>query len=36
MVRETVETAGATVKELSGEKTPMTWCCGLKSRAMVQ
>jgi SAM-dependent methyltransferase len=32
-VRATVETAGGTVKEMTGEKTPMTWCCGLKSRA---
>lgn len=36
MVRETAETAGATVKEMAGEKTPMTWCCGLKSRANAQ
>jgi len=36
MVRETVEAAGATVKEMAGEKTPMTWCCGLKSRAEAQ
>jgi SAM-dependent methyltransferase len=33
LVREAVETAGAAVKEMAGEKTPMTWCCGLKSRA---
>jgi ubiquinone/menaquinone biosynthesis C-methylase UbiE len=31
-VRETVESAGGEVRELTGEKTPMTWCCGLKSR----
>ena len=31
VVRETIETAGAVVKEMVGEKTPMTWCCGLKS-----
>jgi hypothetical protein len=36
MVRETVENAGAAVKEMAGEKTPMTWCCGLKSRAKAQ
>jgi ubiquinone/menaquinone biosynthesis C-methylase UbiE len=33
VVRETVESAGATVKEMTGEDTPMTWCCGLKSRS---
>jgi SAM-dependent methyltransferase len=32
-VRETIESSGATVKEMTGENTPMTWCCGLKSRA---
>lgn len=32
-VREAVESAGGVVKETTGEKTPMTWCCGLKSRA---
>jgi SAM-dependent methyltransferase len=31
-VRETIESAGAVVKEMTGENTPMTWCCGLKSR----
>jgi SAM-dependent methyltransferase len=31
-VRETVEAEGAAVKEMTGEDTPMTWCCGLKSR----
>jgi SAM-dependent methyltransferase len=36
VVRETVETAGAAVKEMTGEKTPMTWCCGLKSRTKAQ
>jgi SAM-dependent methyltransferase len=36
LVHETVETAGAVVKEMAGEKTPMTWCCGLKSRANAQ
>jgi ubiquinone/menaquinone biosynthesis C-methylase UbiE len=29
-VREAVESAGGVVKEMTGEKTPMTWCCGLK------
>jgi SAM-dependent methyltransferase len=32
MVRETLETSGAEVKEMTGEETPMTWCCGMKSR----
>jgi SAM-dependent methyltransferase len=32
MVRATVATAGAEVKEMSGEETPMTWCCGQKLR----
>ena len=32
-VRDAVESAGGVVKEMTGEKTPMTWCCGLKSRA---
>jgi SAM-dependent methyltransferase len=32
-VRATLEAAGGLVKEMAGEKTPMTWCCGLKSRA---
>jgi len=27
-VRETIESAGAVVKEMTGENTPMTWCCG--------
>ena len=31
-VRDTVQAAGAEVREMTGEKTPMTWCCGLKSR----
>jgi SAM-dependent methyltransferase len=35
-VRQTVEIAGGTVKEMTGEKTPMTWCCGFKSRATAQ
>jgi SAM-dependent methyltransferase len=30
VVREAVETEGATVKAMTGEDTPMTWCCGLK------
>ena len=36
VVRETIGTAGAVVKEMAGETTPMTWCCGLKSRAKAQ
>jgi ubiquinone/menaquinone biosynthesis C-methylase UbiE len=32
-VRDVVKSAGAEVKEMTGEKTPMTWCRGLKSRA---
>lgn len=36
VVRETIGTAGAVVKEMAGENTPMTWCCGLKSRAKAQ
>jgi len=36
LVRETVETVGAMVKEMTGEDTPMTWCCGLKSRKRAQ
>lgn len=35
-VRETIESSGATVKEMMGENTPMTWCCGLKSRTNAQ
>jgi hypothetical protein len=35
-VRETLENAGATVKKMVGEKTPMTWCWGLKSKARNQ
>jgi SAM-dependent methyltransferase len=31
-VRETIESSGAIVKEMHGENSPMTWCCGLKSR----
>ena len=35
-VRTTLQSAGATLLEMTGEETPMTWCCGLKSRAKVQ
>jgi SAM-dependent methyltransferase len=35
-VREMIEDAGATVQELTGEDTPMTWCSGLKSRTKPQ
>ncbi|MGA7796838.1 MAG: class I SAM-dependent methyltransferase, partial [Candidatus Acidiferrales bacterium] len=35
-VHEVVETAGAAVKEMTGENTPMAWCCGLRSRAKAQ
>jgi len=35
-VRETVEMAGAEVREITGAETPMTWCCGLKLRKNVQ
>jgi SAM-dependent methyltransferase len=35
-VRETLENAGATVKKMAGENTPMTWCWGLKSKARNQ
>jgi hypothetical protein len=35
-VRQTLQSAGATLLEMTGEETPMTWCCGLKSRAKVQ
>jgi SAM-dependent methyltransferase len=31
-VRKTVEASGGTVKEMTGENTPMTWCWGLKLR----
>jgi SAM-dependent methyltransferase len=31
-VRKTVESVGGTVEVMTGENTPMTWCCGLKSR----
>ena len=36
MVSETIEVAGAAVKEITGEETPMTWCCGMKSRTNAQ
>jgi SAM-dependent methyltransferase len=36
MVRETVEDAGAAVKEMAGEETPMTWCYGLKPGTKAQ
>ncbi len=36
VVRETIETAGAAAKEMTGEETSMTWCCGLKSRTKAQ
>ena len=32
-VRQTLQSAGGTLLEMTGEETPMTWCCGLKSRA---
>jgi hypothetical protein len=35
-VRETLENAGATVKKMAGENTPMTWCWGLKSKGRNQ
>jgi len=35
-VRETIQRAGATVQELTGEDTPMTWCSGLRSRTKAQ
>ncbi len=35
-VRKTIETAGGEVKEMRGAETPMTWCCGLKSRTRAQ
>jgi SAM-dependent methyltransferase len=28
-MRETVHDAGGEIRELSGESTPMTWCCGV-------
>jgi hypothetical protein len=34
--RETVESANGEVKEMTGERTPMTWCYGKKSRAEAQ
>jgi SAM-dependent methyltransferase len=36
MVRETLAAAGAEVKEMTGEETPMTWSCGMKSRTTIQ
>ena len=30
VVRELIESEGATVKEITGENTPMAWCLGLK------
>jgi SAM-dependent methyltransferase len=36
MVREALAAAGAEVKEMTGEQTPMTWCCGIKSRTTIQ
>jgi hypothetical protein len=36
VVRKTIEAAGAAVKEMTGEGTPMAWCCGLKSRTNAQ
>lgn len=35
-VRDTIEAAGATIQEMTGEETPMTWCTGLKSRSQAQ
>jgi ubiquinone/menaquinone biosynthesis C-methylase UbiE len=35
-VKDTVEAAGATLEEVMGEDTPMTWCSGLKSRTKAQ
>jgi ubiquinone/menaquinone biosynthesis C-methylase UbiE len=35
-VRETVEAAGAAVRGMTGEDTPMTWCFGLKLRTNAQ
>jgi ubiquinone/menaquinone biosynthesis C-methylase UbiE len=35
-VRNTVESNHGVVKEMTGEKTPMTWCCSVKSRATAQ
>ncbi len=31
-VRDTVQSSGGAVKKITGEKTPMTWCYGLKAR----
>src|SRR5215472_1278387 len=30
-VAETVQNAGGVMREVSGENTPMTWCCGVKA-----
>lgn len=35
-VCETIERAGGAVTEMNGPETPMTWCCGFKSKAKVQ
>jgi ubiquinone/menaquinone biosynthesis C-methylase UbiE len=35
-VRDTIEAAGATVQEVTGGETPMTWCSGSKSRVQAQ
>lgn len=35
-VCETIAGAGGTVMEINGAETPMTWCCGLKSKAKLQ
>ena len=34
-VRDTVQSAGGTVLEMTGENTPMTWCGGKKTRMSV-
>lgn len=36
VVRQKIENAGAAVKEMTGEHTPMTWCCGLKTGKKTQ
>ena len=35
-VKEAVETSSATLEEVTGEDTPMTWCSGLKLRTEAQ
>jgi SAM-dependent methyltransferase len=30
-VRDAVQNAGGVIRQISGEGTPMTWCCGVKS-----